>query len=114
VRGGSDEQPWEVWWVQFSPQVGGEQAGDRPTIVVGSPLACRIPNDLVTVVPVTSRNRNLVWQPPVVIGDRPSYAMRDQIKTISAQRFRKRRDDVQVTATEIDAIQHALRMMIDI
>ena len=100
--------------MQFNPQVGKEQAGDRPAIVVGSALACRIPNDLVTVVPVTSRNRNLAWQPPVVIGDKPSYAMCDQIKTVSVSRLRRRQPDAQLTATEIDAIQHVLRMMIDL
>jgi mRNA interferase MazF len=76
-------RPWEVWWVDFSPRVGHEQAGDRPAIVVGGRLACALPNGLALVVPVTNTDRRLVWQPAVVIGDRPSHAMCDQIRAIS-------------------------------
>src|SRR5690606_8766262 len=41
--------PWQVWWVDFDPQVGREQAGRRPAIVVGSTLACSLPNRLAIV-----------------------------------------------------------------
>jgi mRNA interferase MazF len=106
-------RPWEVWWVDFSPRVGHEQAGDRPAIVVGTPLACAIPNGLALVVPVTNTDRRLVWQPAVVIGDRPSYAMCDQIRAISLQRLR-RRHDVRLTVAEVHAIRYALRQLIDV
>jgi mRNA interferase MazF len=42
--------PWEVWWVDFDPQVGRERARLRPAIVVGTPFACQLPNQLAFVV----------------------------------------------------------------
>lgn len=30
--------PWQVWWVDFDPQLGREQAGLRPAIVVSTPF----------------------------------------------------------------------------
>lgn len=51
--------PWQVWTVDFDRQIGHEQAGHRPGIVVGSTFACRLPSGLVLVVPCSSTNRKL-------------------------------------------------------
>lgn len=79
--------PWSVVWVDFSPQVGREQAGRRPAVVVGSPLGAKIhaAAGLVTVVPCTTRDRKFAWHVPVVL-DRPSWAMCEQLKAVSVAR----------------------------
>lgn len=105
--------PWQVWWVDFNPQLGREQAGRRPAIVVGSPLACSLPNGLVIVVPMTTRDRGLPFHPAVRLGDTTGYAMTDQIKSISTQRLKKPHPD-QPSPEDIQAVKFALRRMIDL
>ncbi|MHB1527725.1 MAG: type II toxin-antitoxin system PemK/MazF family toxin, partial [Candidatus Dormibacteria bacterium] len=48
-----------MWWTNFDPQVGREQAGLRPAIVVGTAFACQVPNQLAFVVPCTTTDRKL-------------------------------------------------------
>lgn len=104
--------PWQVWWVDFNRQVGRAQAGLRPAIVVGTSFACQLPNQLAFVVPCTATDRGLPFHPAVTSLDRPSYAMCDQLKSISRQRL-VRRHSAQLQRAEIDAIKFVLRQMID-
>jgi mRNA interferase MazF len=103
--------PWQIWWADFDPQVGREQAGLRPAIVVGSALACELPNQLVLVVPCTTRDRQLPFQPAITL-DKPTFAMCDQVKSISRQRLR-RLDPTRLVPAEVAAVKFALRQMID-
>lgn len=105
--------PWEVWWVDFNPQVGSEQAGLRPAIVVGTRFACTLPSRLVVVVPCTTSDRGLPFHPAVNLAERPGFAMCDQLKTISTDRLRNRHKGT-VTDDEIIAIRTALRRIIDL
>jgi PemK-like, MazF-like toxin of type II toxin-antitoxin system len=45
--------PWQVWWADFDPQIGQEQTGRRPAIVVGTTLACSLPDRLVITTHIT-------------------------------------------------------------
>jgi mRNA interferase MazF len=104
--------PWQVWWTDFDPQVGQEQAGRRPAIVVGTTLAGSLPNRLVIVVPCTTKNRGLPFHPAVEL-DQPSFAMCDQVKSINVNRLAKPHI-AKLRTTEIEAIKFALRQMIDV
>ena len=104
--------PWQVWWTDFDPQVGQEQAGRRPAIVVGTTLACSLPNRLVIVVPCTTKNRGLPFHPAVEL-DQPSFALCDHVKSISINRLAKPHI-AKLHTTEIEAIKFALRQMIDV
>jgi mRNA interferase MazF len=106
-------EPWQVWWVDFDPQVGREQAGERPAIVVGTGLACDLPNGLALVVPLTSTDRDLPVHPPVELAGRTGFAMCDQIKSISRQRLRRRHKGA-LTQQDIDRVRFVLRRIIDI
>jgi mRNA interferase MazF len=107
--------PWSVLWVDLDPRVGREQAGRRPAIVVGSPLAAQIGqrNDLIIVVPCTTTDRGLPWHPPVTLGDRRGVAMCEQIKAISLQRVRGAHRAV-LSPEEIAAVKQALRRLLDL
>jgi mRNA interferase MazF len=105
--------PWQVWWTDFNPKVGREQAGERPAVIVGSALACRLPNGLAIVVPCTGTDRGLPFHPPITLDGRRGVAMCDQVKTISTERL-LRPHKARLTAEEIEAIKFALRQMIDI
>lgn len=104
--------PWQVWLIDVDPQVGREQAGRRPGIVIGSALACRLPNELVLVVPCTTAVRALAIHPPVALS-KPSAAMCDQVKSISRRRL-VRRLPVILDPAEIDEIKFVLRQLIDV
>lgn len=105
--------PWQVWWVDFDPQVGREQAGRRPAIIVGTALACSLPNRLAIVVPMTSTDRGLPFHPPVALGNRTGYAMTDQIKSISIERL-VGRHQAALRPEDVDAVRFALRQMISV
>lgn len=94
----------------FDPRLGREQSGLRPAIVVGSTLACEMPNDLAIVVPRTTVDRQLPFHPAVAL-DRPSFAMCDQVKSISRLRL-KRRQRHHLGRAEIDAVHFALQQML--
>lgn len=105
--------PWQVWWADFDPQIGREQAGLRPAVVVGTAFACALPNDLVFVVPCTTRNRGLPFHPAVLAGERSTFAMCDQLKSISRDRL-VRRHRGSLGPAEVDEVKFALRQLIDL
>lgn len=104
--------PWQVWWTDFEPAVGREQGGFRPSIVVGTTVACLLPNQLALVVPCTTTDRKLPVHPAISGLDEPSFAMCDQLKSISRRRL-MRRHPAQLKPAEIEAIRFVLRQMID-
>lgn len=102
-------EPWQVWLIDFDPQVGREQSGRRPGIVVGSKLACQNINGLALVVPCTTTLRNVPYQPRVSLA-RPSAALCDHVKSVSTQRLVTLLPD-KLSADEIAAIKYGLRRM---
>ena len=104
--------PWSVWWMDFDPRAGREQAG-RLAIVVGSTFACALPNGLALVVPCTSTDRGLPFQPRVTLDGRAGFAMCDQVKALSRGRIVNPHRGA-LTAPEIDRIKFVLRRLIDV
>ncbi len=107
-----DPAPWDVWWTNFDPQIGREQAGLRPAIVVGTDLACRLPNQLVFVVPCTTTDRGLPFHPQVTALERPTFALCDQLKSISRERV-VRRHPARLSPEDVEGVRFVLRQMID-
>lgn len=105
--------PWQVWWVDFDPQRGHEQAGQRPAVVVGTVFACQLPNDLAFVVPCTTKDRGLPFQPEIAGLGQPSFVMCDQLKSISRQRL-VRLHPGRLSTKEIETIRFVLRRMIEL
>lgn len=104
--------PWDVWWADFDPQVGREQAGLRPAIVVGTAFACQLPHQLAFVVPCTTTNRKLPFHPQVTSLERPTFAMCDQLKSISRTRL-VRRHPAHLLPEDVEGIKFVLRQMVD-
>ena len=105
--------PWQVWWANFDPQVGHEQAGRRPAIVVGTALACSLSNGLAVVVPCTGTDRGLPYQPGVSISGQTSYAMCDQVRALSRDRLIERHRG-SLTTHEVEEIRFALAQIVQI
>ena len=84
----SDPTSGEIVWVVLDPVVDRERQGRRPAVVVSSRAHISIADTLVMVVPVTSVNRG--WSNHVLLRgdvlDRDSWAMTEQVRTISRQR----------------------------
>lgn len=108
-----EPRPWELWWADFDPQVGREQAGLRPGIVVGTDFACRLPNQLVFVVPCTTTDRRLPFHPRLIALKRPTFALCDQLKSVSRERL-VRRHPAKLLPDDIEGVKFVLRQMIDV
>ena len=82
--------PGVVVWVDLGTGLGREQAGRRPAVVISSVEYLEVVDTLVTVIPVTSRDR--AWTNHIELtGDhslgRPSWAMTEQLQTVSRDRI---------------------------
>jgi mRNA interferase MazF len=81
----------EIWYVNFDPQVGTEQGGKRPALVVSVDRFNAMGHQLRLVVPLTSRirgfNHHIAINPPEGGLVRPSVAMCEQIKAQNLARF---------------------------
>ena len=81
----------DVWDLDFDPQVGREQGGRRPALVISNHGFNRVRNGLHIVVPMTTMERGIRYHVPV---DPPeggltarSVIMCEQAKSVSIQRF---------------------------
>jgi mRNA interferase MazF len=77
----------DVWRVDFEPVRGHEQGRSRPALVISNNLLNQSAAAMVTVVPITTRERKLRSYLPLDPPDgglpQQSYVICDQIRTIS-------------------------------
>lgn len=109
-------RPWEVWRVAFEREpTGAEQVHDRPAVIVGTQYHCQLPNRLAIVVPLTSKDRGLIWQPRLSItspNGGASIALVEQIRAVSYDRLGHRERQT-LSGEDIEAIKFVMRQMID-
>ncbi len=82
----------EIWWAQPDSTVGREQFGRRPVLIVSNEQYHQVVTTLVITVPLTTTDRgwsNHVRVCPEGLG-RASFAMTEQVRTISRQRLVER------------------------
>lgn len=88
----------EIWNVNFDPQVGREQRGIRPALVISHDRFNRLPNGLHIVVPLTGIDRGLAYHVPIKPPEgglsKDSQIMCEQVRSQSAGRFLDRRGAV--------------------
>lgn len=106
----------EVWRVDFEPVKGHEQGRTRPALIVSCDILNRGPSELVTVVPITTRQRSvrsyLRLEPPEGGLSQTSYVICDQVRTIAKERLGKRYG--QVTAATLDEVATRLKFLLDL
>lgn len=76
-------------WADLAPLRGREQGGHRPVLVIASRPYLELVTTLAVIVPVTSVDRgwpNHVRLRGAVGLDRPSWAMTEQVRTITRER----------------------------
>jgi mRNA interferase MazF len=88
----------EIWDVLFDPQVGREQRGLRPALVISNDDFNSMRNDLHIVVPITATDRGFPFHVRIeaAVGGltQISFIMCDQEKSQSIDRFVRRRGQV--------------------
>lgn len=88
----------EVWDVLFDPQVGREQRGLRPALVLSNDEFNALRNELHIVVPITGSDRGLPFHVRIEAStaglSKTSFIMCDQEKSQSIDRFVRKRGQV--------------------
>ena len=82
-----------VVWLEFDPQAGHEQAGQRPALVV-SPARYNGKTGLMICCPMTMRIKGHPFEVLTAIGDQPGAILSDQVKSLDwkARRAKKKAD----------------------
>ncbi|WP_421084345.1 type II toxin-antitoxin system PemK/MazF family toxin [Rothia nasimurium] len=93
-------QEGELWWAKPDATVGREQSGRRPVLIISNPFYNRLVDTLAIAVPLTSQERgwsNHVLVPPGCGLGKDSWAMTEQVRTISRRRLAARIGAVDAT-----------------
>ena len=110
-------EPWQVWWVDLEPVAGREQGKARPAIVVSSAFHLRLVRDqLLSVLPLTTVDRP-DWLHRVNVtlpGRKPSWAITEQIRTVSATRLTGSEPIGKLDNDQTAQVRSVLAKMIDV
>ena len=92
-----DLVPGTVVWADFGEAVRREQAGRRPAVVMSTLAHLEGADTLVTLIPCTTRTRD--WPNHVALSGQtalsePTFAMTEQIRTVSRERVHAVRGQV--------------------
>ncbi len=105
-------EPGHVWFVDFDPVRGREQGKDRPALVVSSRFHLDLTmGHVVNVLPLTSVERR-GWMHRVRVALGGGWVITEQIRTISADRFRRYAPEITLSAGELDEVRHVLAQML--
>jgi len=92
----------DIVWLHFSPQVGHEQAGHRPALVV-SPAAYNGKTRLMLCCPMTSQTKGYPFEVKVT-GRRTSVVLADQVKSLDWME-RKAKYKGKATSAELASVR---------
>jgi mRNA interferase MazF len=99
----------DIVWVQFDPQVGREQAGHRPAVVL-TPASYNRRSGLLICVPVTTKVKGYPFEVPIK-GSRDSVALIDHVRSID-WRGRGATKKGNASAAELEEIRVKLRALV--
>lgn len=106
----------DVWEADFDPVRGREQAVRRPALIVSADVHNQGPGQLVTVLPLTSRDRRLplhvAIQPPQGGLGLPSFAMCEQARVFAVERLLRWRGSV--AAETMEAVEDRPRILLEL
>jgi len=106
----------EIWLIDLNPTLGHEQAGTRPALIASADIFNRGYAELVFVIPVTSKNKNIrshvPLSPPEGGLNLPSFIMCEAMRSVSTQRLVKRLGVV--SAATMSEVEDRLRILLDL
>ena len=96
----------DIVWLEFSPQVGREQMGHRPALVL-SPASYNSKTNLMLCCPLSTKIRGYPFE--VLIGeDQSSVALADQIKSLDWKvrnaKLKSKATEMELSAVRLKAI----------
>ncbi|MGH9055275.1 MAG: type II toxin-antitoxin system PemK/MazF family toxin [Acidimicrobiales bacterium] len=105
-------EPGQVWFVDFGPVRGHEQGQDRPALVVSSRFHLDLTDSqLVSVLPLTTVERT-GWSHRVRVGSSDSGVITEQVRTVSAGRFRRHAAEITLSGDEWSEVRRVLGAML--
>src|SRR5271167_550394 len=99
----------DIVWLSFDPQIGREQAGHRPAVVL-SPAAYNQKTSLMVCCPMTTQIKNYPFE-VVIAGATLSAVLADQVKSLDWRKRRARRKGT-IAAVEIAEVRAKIRALI--
>lgn len=104
-------RPGDVWWADLEPVRGREQGKDRPVVVVSSRFHLALTGGaLVTVLPLTTVEREGWLHRTAIAGG--GWVVTEQIRTISAARFRRPAPEIGLAESELAEVRRVLAQML--
>lgn len=102
----------QVWFVDFDPVRGREQGKDRPALVVSSSFHLSLTaGRLVSVLPLTSVERP-GWLHRIGIAAGGGWVITEQVRTVSANRFRRYAPEITLSTDELKQVRRVLAQML--
>jgi mRNA interferase MazF len=99
----------DIVWLNFTPQVGHEQAGHRPALVL-SPAGYNDKTSLLVCCPLTTQIKNYPFE-VLISGSPSSVVLADQVKSLD-WRSRKARRKGRVTVEQLAEVRAKIRALI--
>lgn len=107
-------EPGQVWFVDFDSVRGREQGKDRPALVVSSHFHLALTmGHLVSVLPLTSVERH-GWMHRIRVAAGGGWVITEQVRTVSADRFRRHAPDIALTSAELDEVRRVLAQILTV
>lgn len=105
-------EPGSVWFCDFEPVRGREQGKDRPALVVSSAFHLKLTGGaLVSVLPLTTVERS-GWLHRIPLTTGSGWVITEQVRTLSARRFRRPAPEIVVSDDELAEVQRVLAKML--
>jgi len=99
----------DIVWLSFDPQVGREQAGHRPAVVL-SPAVYNAKTSLMVCCPMTTQIKNYLFE-VIISAAKPSAVLADQVKRLDWQRRKAKRKGT-ISADELAEVRAKIRAQI--
>jgi len=99
----------DIVWLRFDPQVGREQAGHRPAVVL-SPAVYNAKTSLMVCCPMTTQIKNYPFE-VAISAVNPSAVLADQVKSLDWRKRKARRKGA-ISADELAEVRAKIRALI--
>jgi mRNA interferase MazF len=102
----------DVYWVNLDPTIGSETKKTRPGVIVSNDAQNMVGKHII-IAPVTSVLKKIYpFEVAIVLGDKKSKVMLDQIRTVSCQRLGSKIGPL--ISHEIEDLDKALKIVLSL